>query len=665
MGTRTPAQPPARNVAAKPSKKTETPAKEGASEGGLSGLLLSPPVQMLPKESPPAEVAFSLREKEPPRYAPLVQARAAPSSLRPPIQADGGEPQTSGIAEIAKAGFSGAGSQIPYLSQIQRSFGRHNVSDVIAHSDGAAQKSALKMGASAYAQGKHVAFGIAPDLHTAAHEAAHTVQQQAGVQLAGGVGRTGDPHEQHADAVADRVVQGLSSESLLDLYTGPAQAAATQAQSGTAGTGTQTMASPVNVQFKKLTAQDRTDIIQTVLRVYYENEGPVEDANMVARASIKDDLDQVKEELRMLYVHGDWTKDALVTQAFIAKTFETVEARYNADRAPIIAAQNKKAADERKAQQIAAMNAQSAANQATLAAQRAAQQAAREEQAKKEAAIKAEAQKAARAKAQEAAEAFHKEYLANKAAAEQQAKADKKRDLGLAITYYRNIYLKSRVKAAFAQEDVIWKSAGVAAGIGFFLAEIFTAGAMTPAKIAAQIAERAAFVATRIVREAQSKEMYASIDAMNSLQAGIALGQLVSNKKAVVTTFDGLNGVIKAALASSAKGGFQVKDAFSAKPSAVKSAASVGLEIFEDYAGPEFKLAIQLVAALKGAKGPNIADAAKVAADIALRAVPGGEIGLQSAWLAKASAELAEFEKNRDAVYELLSEAETDLAKLG
>jgi hypothetical protein len=50
------------------------------------------------------------------------------------------------------------------------------------------------------------------------------VQQAGGVQLAGGVGREGDPHEAHADAVADRVVRGESAEPLLDRYAGGASA---------------------------------------------------------------------------------------------------------------------------------------------------------------------------------------------------------------------------------------------------------------------------------------------------------------------------------------------------------------------------------------------------------------------------------------------------------
>ena len=41
------------------------------------------------------------------------------------------------------------------------------------------------------------------------------MQQRAGVQLKGGVGQVGDQYEQHADAVANLVVQGKSAEALL------------------------------------------------------------------------------------------------------------------------------------------------------------------------------------------------------------------------------------------------------------------------------------------------------------------------------------------------------------------------------------------------------------------------------------------------------------------
>lgn len=76
------------------------------------------------------------------------------------------------------------------------------------------------MGAEAYATGDQIAFKGAPDLHTAAHEAAHVVQQKHGVSLSGGVGKEGDSYEQHADRVADKVVRGESAEGELDKMAG-------------------------------------------------------------------------------------------------------------------------------------------------------------------------------------------------------------------------------------------------------------------------------------------------------------------------------------------------------------------------------------------------------------------------------------------------------------
>ena len=124
------------------------------------------------------------------------------------------------IHELAAHGTSGAGGALPHLDAIQRSFGRHDVRGISAHVGGAATEAAAGMGARAYATGDAVAFADAPDLHLAAHEAAHVVQQRGGVQLSGGVGAAGDAYEQHADAVADQVVRGESAEDLLDEYEG-------------------------------------------------------------------------------------------------------------------------------------------------------------------------------------------------------------------------------------------------------------------------------------------------------------------------------------------------------------------------------------------------------------------------------------------------------------
>lgn len=116
---------------------------------------------------------------------------------------------------VAARGTQGAGGRLPHLETIQKSFGRHDVSSVRAHVGGEAASASQSLGAQAYAYGNAVAFASAPDLHTAAHEAAHVVQQRGGVQLKGGVGQANDVYERHADAVADRVVAGHSAESLL------------------------------------------------------------------------------------------------------------------------------------------------------------------------------------------------------------------------------------------------------------------------------------------------------------------------------------------------------------------------------------------------------------------------------------------------------------------
>lgn len=120
-----------------------------------------------------------------------------------------------GVRDAAAEGVAGSGGAMPHLDSIQQSFGGHDVSGVNAHVGGAAAGASEKMGAEAYATGDDVAFKGAPDLHTAAHEAAHVVQQRAGVQLSDGVGQSGDSYEQNADAVADRVVAGKDASDLL------------------------------------------------------------------------------------------------------------------------------------------------------------------------------------------------------------------------------------------------------------------------------------------------------------------------------------------------------------------------------------------------------------------------------------------------------------------
>jgi len=151
---------------------------------------------------------------------PPVQRRASPDHAEDGDEvASGDELDAAEATAIAAEGTAGSGGTLPFVDEIQRSFGRHDVTGIAAHRGEAAQRAAGALGAEAYAFGDAVAFGATPTLHTAAHEAAHVVQQRAGV-VAGGVGRDGDEHERQADAVADKVVAGESAEPLLDQIAG-------------------------------------------------------------------------------------------------------------------------------------------------------------------------------------------------------------------------------------------------------------------------------------------------------------------------------------------------------------------------------------------------------------------------------------------------------------
>ena len=130
------------------------------------------------------------------------------------------------VHDAASRGISGPSAALPYVDQIQRAFGHHDVRGIRAHTDEHAARGAEALGAEAFATGRDVGFATAAlSLHTAAHEAAHVVQQRGGVKLKSGVGEAGDLYEQHADAVADRVVRGESAEALLDQHVDASRAA--------------------------------------------------------------------------------------------------------------------------------------------------------------------------------------------------------------------------------------------------------------------------------------------------------------------------------------------------------------------------------------------------------------------------------------------------------
>ncbi|MBX3155325.1 MAG: DUF4157 domain-containing protein [Deltaproteobacteria bacterium] len=137
------------------------------------------------------------------------------------------------LAAQARQGMKGGGGALPHQAAIQRSFGAYDVSGIGAHVGGQAAEACDAIGAEAYASGDQVAFHGTPDLYTAAHEAAHVVQQRGGVQLKGGVGEEGDAHESHADQVAEKVVAGEPADYLLAQMAGPGA----QKAGGTAGEG--------------------------------------------------------------------------------------------------------------------------------------------------------------------------------------------------------------------------------------------------------------------------------------------------------------------------------------------------------------------------------------------------------------------------------------------
>jgi hypothetical protein len=146
-----------------------------------------------------------------PRAAPP----AGPVQRRARGGAAAGLETAEAMAHWAEAGVADEGGALPHADRIHAAFGGHDLGAVRAHVGGDAGEAAGDIGAEAYAIGNDVAFTGQPDLHTAAHEAAHVVQQRAGVQLKGGISEADDVYERHADAVADRVVAGRSAADLL------------------------------------------------------------------------------------------------------------------------------------------------------------------------------------------------------------------------------------------------------------------------------------------------------------------------------------------------------------------------------------------------------------------------------------------------------------------
>jgi hypothetical protein len=166
--------------------------------------------------------ATSARKSADPEQKPVNSGRDSSLRGRP----DSSQPRLPWFVQrklaadehaIARYGTGENASRFPHLDQIQRSFGpRHDINAVNAYVGDRAAEATQQLGAEAYTIGERVAFRTAPSLRTAAHEAAHVVQQRHGIRASGGVaGSKGDVCEALAEAVADRVVAGLPCEDIL------------------------------------------------------------------------------------------------------------------------------------------------------------------------------------------------------------------------------------------------------------------------------------------------------------------------------------------------------------------------------------------------------------------------------------------------------------------
>lgn len=146
-------------------------------------------------------------------------------------------------ASVAASGLRGVAGSLPHLDILGPLFGIHELGNVQAHTGEEATTACAEMGASAYATGASIAFGGPPDVRTAAHEAAHVVQQRQGRVPAGGVGAAGDPLEREADAVANRVMAGEPVGELLGpaAVTGGARAVQLDGETVPRGGGTYTV----------------------------------------------------------------------------------------------------------------------------------------------------------------------------------------------------------------------------------------------------------------------------------------------------------------------------------------------------------------------------------------------------------------------------------------
>lgn len=228
----------------------------------------------------------------------VVQRRISPSVIARSTDAS-----PEAIHEAAGRGLLTPATRIPYADRIQRAFGRHAIIDAPAHVGDAATASATAMNAAAYTSRGHVVFAGTPDLRTAAHEAAHIVQQAAGVHVPWGVGRAGDSYEAHADAVAERVVAGQSAEAMLD-HVAPRATSSGRASVAEGAVQRKILRSVLSHTTRRKESIDPSELDAVVERVFQLN-------TRGARA-IKNNSDRrrVREILTRLYANDQAYEDA-------------------------------------------------------------------------------------------------------------------------------------------------------------------------------------------------------------------------------------------------------------------------------------------------------------------------------------------------------------------
>lgn len=160
---------------------------------------------------------------------------------------------------VAERGVRGAGVACPYADRINPLFGSFALKGLQAHLGASARESAERLSASGYVWRGKLAFAGWPTLRTAAHEAAHAVQQQYRLDLPSGTGKKGDRHENLADHAAVAVEHGRSAEPLLKAALGEAPAASATPSLQMQNKITNPICDPVATPWKEITDQLNLD----------------------------------------------------------------------------------------------------------------------------------------------------------------------------------------------------------------------------------------------------------------------------------------------------------------------------------------------------------------------------------------------------------------------